>query len=376
METVKIGIIGVGLIGKHHIEQYASIEGVEIAAVCDINEQEARRVAEQYGIPGVYADYREMLRRDDVAAVDVCLHNNLHAVATIAALQAGKHVYCEKPIAGTYRDGEAMASMAKACGKMLHVQLGTLYRDETKAAKTLIDAGRLGRLYHARSTGFRRRGRPFVDGYGTRFFTRKDTASGGALLDMGVYHIAQMLYLLDMPEVKRISGCLYQEMDMDRKRREESAFDVEESAMGFVRFEGGVSMDIIEAWSLHMGGLEGSSIVGSQGGIRLPAYSDIHSKSGFGFHSTIDDMDFDSTLDLAAMRERRRRLNPDEDAYESSAKHWAAALQGRVKLLPTAEIALKTMLISEGMYLSARLDREVTAEEVAEQSPTTIRRES
>ncbi|MFC0331029.1 Gfo/Idh/MocA family oxidoreductase [Paenibacillus sepulcri] len=375
MEPVRIGIIGVGLIGKHHIQQYSAIEGVEIAAVCDINEQEARKTAEQYQISSVYSDYRQMLARDDLTAVDVCLHNNLHAEATIAALQAGKHVYCEKPIAGTYRDGLTMVEMAQECGKMLHIQLGTLYRNETKAAKTLIDAGKLGKLYHARSTGFRRRGRPFVDGYGSRMFTRKEFANGGALLDMGVYHIAQLLYLLGMPEVARISGKLYQEMDMDPKRREESGFDVEESGMGFVRFAGGVSMDIIEAWSLHLDGFEGSSISGSQGGIRLPAYSDIHPKSAFSYHTTICDMDFDSTLDLNAMSERRHRLNPDEDAYDSSSKHWVAALQGRVGLLPTAEIALKTMLISEGIYLSSRLDREVAADEVAELSYLTAEKE-
>ncbi|MFC4807825.1 Gfo/Idh/MocA family protein [Paenibacillus sp. GCM10023250] len=373
MEPVKIGIIGVGQIGKHHLEQYASIGGIEVAAVCDVNEPEARRVAERYGIGSVYTDYREMLRRDDLIAVDVCLHNNFHAPATIAALQAGKHVYCEKPIAGTYRDGAAMVKAANDCGKMLHIQLGTLYRGETKAAKTLIDEGKLGRLYHARSTGFRRRGRPFVDGYGTPFFTRKDAASGGALLDMGVYHIAQMLYLMGMPEVTRISGCVYQEMDMDPKRRAESGFDVEESAMGFVRFAGGATLDIIEAWSLHLDGLEGGSLVGSRGGLRLPAYSDVRATTGFGYYTTVGDMDVDGTIDLNAMSERRRRLYPDEDAYESSAKHWAAALQGRVALLPTAELALQTMLVSEGIYLSAQLDREVTAEEVAAHSPAVIR---
>jgi predicted dehydrogenase len=371
MESIKIGIIGVGIIGKMHLQQYSSIPGAEIVAVCDINEQEARRVAEQYQIPHVYTDYRELLKRDDIYAVDVCLHNNYHSEATIAALQAGKHVCCEKPIAGTYRDGQAMVDMAKETGRMLHIQLGTLYRSETKAAKTLIDAGKLGKLYHAKSTGFRRRGRPFVDGYGTKFFTRKESASGGALLDMGVYHIAQMLYLLGMPNVTRISGKTYQEMDMHAERKEESGFDVEELGLGFVRFENGITLDVIEAWSLHMGGIEGCSIVGSQGGIKLPAYSDIHSSTQFSFHSTICDMDFDSTLDLNAMSERRHRLYPNEDAYDSSPHHWIAALQGRVALLPTAQIALKTMLISEGIYLSDRYEREVTAEEVASESRST-----
>jgi predicted dehydrogenase len=272
-------------------------------------------------------------------------------------------VYCEKPIAGTYFDGKAMCDAAKETGNKLHIQLGTLYRKETKAAKALIDDGRLGKLYHARSTGHRRRGRPYVDGYGTQFFTRKEFATGGAILDMGVYHIAQLLYLLGNPGVKRITGKMYQEMDMDEARRRESGFDVEELGTGFVTMENGITLDIIEAWSIHLGGFEGSSIVGSLGGIRLPAFSNSSATSNtFSFHSTISDIDFESYPDLNAMDIRWNRLRENQDAYESSQNHWIAALQGRV------ELALQTMLISEGLYLSDRLGREVTAEEVMDNS--------
>lgn len=191
MEQRRIAIIGAGQIGKHHLNEYHRVGGADIVAICDINEAEARRVAEENQIPHVYADFRELLKRDDIEAVDVCLHNNFHAPVSIAAMEAGKHVYCEKPIAGSYRDGAAMLEAARATGKMLHIQLATLYTKETKAAKILIDGGKLGKLYHARSTGFRRRGRPFVDGYGTTAFTQKATASGGALYDMGVYHISR-----------------------------------------------------------------------------------------------------------------------------------------------------------------------------------------
>lgn len=363
MRKIRIGVIGVGQIGKSHLSNYTSIPGAEIVAVCDVNEQEARRVAEQYNIPSVYTDYRELLSRDDIEAVDVCLHNNFHAPMTIAALEAGKHVYCEKPIAGTYFDGKRMVEAAKETGNMLHIQLGTLYRKETKAAKALIDGGKLGNIYHARSTGFRRRNRPFVDGYGTKFFTKKETASGGALIDMGVYHIAQMLYLLDLPTPTRISGKVYQEMDMDPKRREESGFDVEELALGFVKFENNLTLDIIESWSVHLGSFEGPSILGSKGGIRLPVFGE-GPHNQFSFHSTICDMDMDSTVNLDLMDIRWHYLRENEDAYDSSQHHWIAALQGRVELLPTAEIALQTMLISDGIYLSDKRGEEVSAEEL------------
>ncbi|RXZ83740.1 gfo/Idh/MocA family oxidoreductase [Paenibacillaceae bacterium] len=367
-EKVKIGIIGVGQIGKLHLDRYQPIPDAEIVAVCDVNEAEARRTAEQYGIPHVYTDFRELLKRDDIVAVDVCLHNNFHAPVTLAALKAGKHVYCEKPIAGAYADGKAMCDAAAEAGLMLHIQLSTLYRPETKAAKTLIDGGKLGKLYHARSTGFRRRGRPYVDGYGTPFFTRKETAAGGALLDMGVYHIAQMLYLLGNPEVQSISGKVYQEMDMLAERREKSGFDVEELAVGLIKFQDGVTLDLIEAWSVHMGGFDGGSVLGSQGGIRLPAQLSGQINQPFSFHSTVCDIDMDSTVDLEKMDQRWHRLRDHETAYDSSQHHWIAALVGQVPLLPTAAIALRTMLISEGIYLSDRLGREVSAEETAAMS--------
>ncbi|MDQ6419636.1 Gfo/Idh/MocA family oxidoreductase [Paenibacillus sp. LHD-117] len=370
-KTVRIGIIGAGLIGKAHLRNYANIPDVEIVAICDVNEQEARNVAGQYHIPNVYTDFRELLKRDDIEAVDVCLHNNLHSPVTIAAFQAGKDVYCEKPIAGSYHDGTLMLDAAKMYGQKLHIQLGTLYRKETKAAKALADGGMLGKLYHARATGHRRRGRPFIDGYGTPAFLNKDIAAGGALIDMGVYHIAQMLYLLDTPTVARISGKGYREMDVDAGRADQAVFDVEELGLGFVKFEGGATLDIYEAWSIHLGSIEGCSLVGSKGGLKLPAYSDQAVLAPFSFHTTVCDMDLNCTVNLDEMDGRWNHLKPDYDAYQSSQHHWVAALQGRVELLPTAHIALQTMLISEGIYLSDRLGREVSADEILEHSLTT-----
>lgn len=362
MKPIRIGMIGVGQIAKSHLNNYSKISGAQIVAAADINEAELARVAEQYQIPHTYTQFRDLLKRDDIDAVDVCLHNNLHAPVTIEALRAGKHVYCEKPMAGAYVDAVAMRDAARECGRKLSIQLSTLFSKETKVARRLIDDGRLGRLYHARSTGFRRRGRPFVDGYGTASFVQKEVAAGGALYDMGVYHIAQILYLLGMPTVERISGKIYQETGMDARRREISGYNVEELGMGFVRCANGVTIDIIEAWAIHLGGFEGSCIVGSEGGIRL---------NPFSFHTTVSDVEMNATFEIDSADWRWHQLYENMDAYDSPQHHWIAALQGRVELLPTAEIALSTMLISEGIYLSDRLGREVSAAEVLEQSRST-----
>lgn len=361
-DKVRVGVIGVGQIGKSHLREYQGVPEVEVVAIADVNEAELGRVAETYQIRNVYTDFRELLRRDDIEAVDVCLHNNFHAPVSIEAMRAGKHVYCEKPIAGSHADGKAMVDASIETGRMLHIQLGMLYSRETRVAKHLIDEGQLGHLYHARSTGHRRRGRPFVDGYGTQFFVNKETASGGALYDMGIYHISQMLYLLNQPQVLRISGKIFQETEMDAKRRAESNYNVEELGMGFVKMADGVVLDIIEAWAIHLNPFEGSYIAGSKGGIRL---------NPFSYHTTLSDVPFDMTANLGDINFRWHALRDREDAYDSSPKHWACALQGEVPLLPTASLALQTMLISEGIYLSDALGREVTAEEVAEESRST-----
>lgn len=362
MEDIRIGIIGVGQIGKKHVDRYQKVPGARIVALADIDEAEGKRVAERFDIPNVYTDFRKLLARDDLDAVDVALHNNLHAPVTVLALRAGKHVYCEKPMAGSYADAKAMMDEAAARGRKLSIQLFSLFTKQTKVAKRLIDAGKVGRIFHARSTGFRRRGRPFVDGYGTPLFVKKEVAAGGALYDMGVYHIAQMVYLLGLPRLERITGKVYQETEIDAERRALSGYDVEELGTGFVRFAGGVTLDVIESWAIHLDTFEGSCIVGSHGGIRMEPFS---------FHCTEQDMEMDATFNIDAADWRWHRFNENQSAYDSSQHHWIAALRGKAELMPTAEVALQTMLISEGIYLSDRLGREVTAEEVAATSRST-----
>jgi predicted dehydrogenase len=280
----------------------------------------------------------------------------------VAALEAGKDVYCEKPMAGSYADARRMYETAHELGRRLHVQSAMVFAQETHAAKELIDAGALGRIYHARSVGHRRRGRPYVDGYGAAAFVQERNAGGGALLDMGVYNLNAIFHLLGNPQPERIVGRTYQETAIDERRREASGYDVEELALGFVFLEGGITLDVVEAWAAHVDRLDGSVVLGSDGGVRLHP---------FGYFRSSGDLDLDATADLGAFAFRRQTVGGAGDAYDSAQRHWIAALQGRVPLIPTDAVALTTMLVSEGIYLSHELGREVTADEVRESSRST-----
>lgn len=364
LQQIRIGLIGAGMISEKHLAAYRDIPEARVTAVCSRTRESAARCAAAWDIPDIYTDFRALLARDDIDAVDICLHNNLHAPAAIEALRAGKHVYCEKPLAGSYADGLQMLQAARDCGKTLHIQLGFLYRPYARAARRLVDGGALGELYHARTVGFRRRNRPYVDGFGSADFVRRKTAGGGALYDFGVYHISLLLYLLGMPKPERMSGQLYQKIEMDAQRRLLSGYDVEELGVGFVRFGGGVTMDLFESWAVHLDSMDPGILLGSRGGLKLEPFS---------FHTTICDTELDCTGNLEQMDFRWKNTQPLEYSYSSSEAHWIAALLGRVPLLPTAQLALDTLLIQEGITLSSQLGREVTAEEtIAASRPAAV----
>ena len=355
-DKVRIGIIGVGQIGKQHIHHYQAVPEAEIVAVADLREDEATRVAQEYGIPSTYTNYRELLARDDIQSVDVCLHNRLHAPVTIAALEAGKHVYCEKPMSWAYGEAKAMIEASQRTGRMLQIQLRTVFDAEARAAKRLIDAGHLGEIYYAKSSHYRRRGRPYVDGYGTAQFVKQSSSGGGAMLDMAVYHIARMVWLLGNPELLSISGSVYQMVDsIYEDRRDHSGYDVEELGMGLARLAGGVTYFIEEAWAIHSDQPDGDHIFGSRGGLKVDPLR---------FFSTLADLEMDASFDVKSADWRWHQCDPSTSGYDDPQRHWVWAQLGRVPLLDTAGLALKTAQITEGVYLSAHLGREVTASEI------------
>lgn len=146
---------------------------------------------------------------------------------------------------------------------------------------------------------------------------------------------------------------------MYEDRRKSGKYDVEELAVGFVRLAGGISFFLEESWAMNMGGPHGSELYGSKGGVRL---------SPFSFHSTVADMEMDGTFELDGANTRWHRCIENTDAYDGPQPHWVAALQGRVPLIDTAGIALATMKISEGVFLSQKLRREVTESEIEKES--------
>ena len=260
-----------------------------------------------------------------------------------AALEAGKHVYCEKPMARTGAEAKAMYEAAQKAGKQLHVQMGTVFARETKVAKRLIDEGALGRVYYVKTSHGRRKGRVYVDGYATPHFVQKEKSGGGTLADTGIYNMARMLYLLGMPEPETASGSIFTEIPMDEARRARSGFDVEEFAAGVVRFKNDVTMAVEEAWAAY-GEFDGDKLFGSRGGLRL---------NPFTLYTDLYGMDANISFNLDSYERQLREGGQSSAGYEDSQRHFVWSVLERCEPIDTAKIGMIVAQITSGIYESA-----------------------
>lgn len=369
MKEVKMGIIGTGVISKQHMELYSKIPNAKIVAACDIDKTKLEAWGKQWGVEDLYTDYREMLKRDDIDAVDVCLHNNLHTPMAIEVMRAGKHCYCEKPMAGSYADAKTLYDASKELGKELSIHLSFLFNPSSRQARKMVETGDLGHVYHARSVGYRRRLRPGLDVPPPMFsvdFLTKKWAQHGALYDMGVYHISQMLYILGVPELQRVSGSIYQELPIDSRLPGANMMEVEEMGVGFAKYENGLTLDIIETWAINMDDLGKGFIAGSKGGLRFIDEMGFRGPSvGLKYITELDGRTVETDLQVAANSITESVVDPASRFWANDQVHWIAYLSGQIsERYDTAWLALQTMKVSEGIFLSSELGREVTADEI------------
>lgn len=379
MKEIRVALIGTGVISHQHMKRYEGIPNAKVVAACDIDKAKLAAFGEKYKIEekDLYTDYREMLKRDDIDSVDVCLHNNLHLPMAMEVLRAGKHCYCEKPMAASYTDAKRLYELAKASGKELCIHLDNLYFPQSRVARKMIEDGELGHVYHARSVGFRRSMRPGLDvppPMFSRDFITKKWAGHGALYDMGVYHISQMLYILGIPKLERVSGRTYQEIDFRGKPASEAGMEVEELGMGFASYENDLTLDIVESWAIHLDDFGPAYIVGSKGGFRLTNDMVMGKPSpGLKFFTTKgpgNNIDID--LKPAENSMISNMHNPKDRYLSDDQAAWIEYLAGELpERVDTPWLALQTMLVTEGIFLSGELKREVTADEIESLSKST-----
>ncbi|MBQ6326850.1 MAG: Gfo/Idh/MocA family oxidoreductase [Clostridia bacterium] len=272
---LKIGIIGCGKITEvRHAPEYAENPNCEIAAFCDFFPEKARAFAEKYGAKAY--DTMEELLASDVDAVSVCVSNDNHAAAAIAALRAGKHVLCEKPMAVKREDCIAMVETAEQTGKLLMIGQNQRFAHAHVEARKIIGSGALGRVLAFHTTF----GHPGPEGWtgdrNTWFFDRR-RAAFGALADLGVHKTDLIHYLLGERIVKVSANFV----TLDKKYPDGRPVDVDDNAFCIYTTESGAVGSMHVSWTFYGQEDNSTRIYGTEGVLRLyddPEYSLIWEK--------------------------------------------------------------------------------------------------
>ena len=342
-KRLKVGVIGVGTIGRAHLQGYMNLTNAKVVAISDINEQSLSTAAKKFKIRKTFTDYHDLLALKEVEAVDVCAPPFNHAEITCEAASAGKHVLCEKPMAMNAQEAEEMVKACREAGVKLGIcSARRRFDPAVELAKRYITEGKLGKVYYTRSCLYRRRGRPGIDILvNSKWFLDSSKAGGGALIDIGCYDIDVVLYLLGSPQPLAVSAMTFRGIGDHPPL--DVPFDVDEHSSVFVRFEGGVTSMFETAWASNMESGEDFIVLGTEGGLRLNPFT-YYTKME-GRHVAIKT---DLFRGFVISRRMEILLN---DFVRACLKDMAPKTPG--------EDGLKVMQIISMAYKSAEINREV-----------------
>ena len=244
---LRVGVIGLGM-GRAHIDGWRQHPQVDVVAIADTDPQRLAQVGDSHAIAARHSDALALLATEALDVVSICVPNKFHLPLTLAAIDAGCHVLCEKPMALSAAEGRQMLDAAQAAGKRLMINFSYRFSAQSRALKAQVDAGFFGDFYFGRSVWHRRRGMPGFGGW----FGQKALAGGGPLIDLGVHRLDLALWLMGYPQPTWVMGSTYDPIARAAAARSGKAFDVEDLAAAFIRFDNGASLVLEASWAAHI----------------------------------------------------------------------------------------------------------------------------
>ena len=274
--TFNVAVIGAGAIGLDHIRSFQQHPAARVAGLAEVSPRRGREAADEYGIKTLVTDYRELLKRPGIDVVSIALPNFLHAPVGLEALQAGKHVMIDKPMATNAREAAKLITVATKRRRRLMVGQNMRFTAEIQTAKKLIDQGKLGRIYHAKTAWCRRSGIPRIGSW----FTQKQFAGGGCTYDIGVHALDRTLFLMGEFDAASVSGQTYSQLgplgrgDGNWGRGEidpNAKFDVDDLAVALIKLKSGRTVLLETSWAAHLPDhdLVSSQVLGTDAGLML-----------------------------------------------------------------------------------------------------------
>ncbi|MFD2613464.1 Gfo/Idh/MocA family protein [Paenibacillus gansuensis] len=356
MSKVRVAIIGCGGIANgKHMPSLAKVKDAEMVAFCDIIPEKAEQAKEKYGTPEAktYTDFKELLKDASIDVVHVCTPNDSHSFISIAAMEAGKHVLCEKPMAKTAAEAREMLAASKRTGKKLSIGYNNRYRPDSQYLKGLCAAGEFGEIYFAKAHAIRRRAVPT---WGV--FLDEEKQGGGPLIDIGTHALDLALWMMDNYKPKAVLGRAFHKLSS----RENAAnawgpwdpkqFTVEDSAFAMITMENGATIILESSWALNSLEVDEAkvSLSGTEGGADM--------KDGLRINGEKNSRLFTTKVDLSAGGVAFYEGQTESDA-DLEARLWIDAVLNDKELTVKPEQALVVSEILEAIYESSRTGQAV-----------------
>ncbi len=349
---LKFGFIGAGNISKRHIKNAQALK-LDLLGVADVNPQVAEDAVKTFGVARAYADYHQMLADRSIEAVVIGTPNKFHAEQAIAALNAGKHVFLEKPMAMNVGESDAILAAHKRSGKVLQMGMMNRFRASVQLLKRFVADGKCGDIYVGQTYWYRRRGIPGFGGW----FTTQSMSGGGALIDIGVHMLDLALYLMDFPKPVAVSGFTYNNwkklddyhyIGMWGKPVPDGKKDVDDYAVAIVRFDNGASLQVNVSWAINVEFMQpenGVRLMGTRGGVELKGFDLPH------FYGE----------EVGHLVDVKPHFAPNDPAMEEML-HFVNCITENRQPMPTAEQGRTVQSILDAIYRSSAQKREVPVE--------------
>lgn len=331
---IRVALLGTGAIAQVvHLPILTQLPGVRVRAVCDADRSKAAAIASRFNVPEVFRKDEEVFKSDEIDAVLICTPSYLHAEQAIAALEGGKHVLVEKPLALSAEDAGRVLDTARKTGRLVSVAMNTRYRPDVQALRPFVRGGELGQPFLIKAGWLNRKVRVVRSTWRHKI----ETAGGGAFMDLGVQMLDLALWLLGFPRVRRIVAQMHKGERME----------VEDTAVVLLEVEKGPVISIEVTWSLFAErDRHYLDVLGSKGSASL---------SPLAVHKEVEHGLLDVTPHLEPGRE-----NPYTASYRGELVHFVEAIRGERPLEPPAE-QVELMRLVALAYQSAREGREVEA---------------
>jgi predicted dehydrogenase len=337
MAKLRVGVIGLG-IGRHHIAGYQSHPDAEVVAIADLDEVRLKEIGDQYAVPKRYTTAEEMLAEETLDVVSVATPNKFHMPLAVAALEAGCHVLCEKPMALSAAEARQMLAAAEQADRRLMINFSYRFNEQSQALKERVDAGELGEIYFGRTVWHRRRGLPRFGGW----FGQKAMSGGGPLIDLGVHRLDLALWLMGYPKPVWVMGGAYNPIASALASAQGVEYDVEDLAVAMIRFENGAMLEVEASWAANVQERElmETRLLGTKGGL-------VQRNLNEGY-------DFEAELYLErAGAHYDMKLHAPPRSRTNAMQHFVDSIVNEVPHTATGEEGLLVMEILDAIYESA-----------------------